>query len=92
MAAGPNAAPAHGGPELFFCAVAVTVSRGPKLATTKEVALTPELKESGGSVVIPGQLSFVATLFASKTGKTTGVRSSGPTTHEPDHTRTLSEQ
>jgi hypothetical protein len=50
----------------------VQMSRGPKLAATKEAELTPELKESGGGIAFPGHLSFVATLFASKTGKSTG--------------------
>ena len=48
------------------------MARGPKLTTTKEVELTQDMKEQGGGVVFPSKLNFVATLFASKTGKTTG--------------------
>ena len=50
----------------------VQMSRGPKLATTKEVELTPEVKASGGGLAFPSALNFVATLFSSKTGKATG--------------------
>ena len=50
----------------------VQMSRGPKLTTTKEVELTPEMKEIGGGIEFPGQLSFVATLFSSKSGKAAG--------------------
>ena len=49
----------------------VQMSRGPKLATTKEAELDAEAK-ARGVVHFPGQLNFIATLFASKTGKSTG--------------------
>ena len=50
----------------------IQMSRGPKLATTKETELTPEHKADCGNIRIDGRLSFVATLFSSKTGKATG--------------------
>ena len=42
----------------------IQMSRGPKLATTKETELTPEHKAECGNIQIGGRLSFVATLFA----------------------------
>ena len=53
--------------------IIVQCSRGPKITATKEVEYTQEAKESGGDLDWRAQkLSFVATLFASKTGKATG--------------------
>ena len=51
----------------------VQCSRGAKITTTKEVAITPEAKAAGGGLTWHHEkLSFVATLFSSKTGKETG--------------------
>ena len=44
----------------------IQMSRGPKLATTKETELTPEQKAECGNIQISGRLSFVATLFSSR--------------------------
>lgn len=53
-----------------FVGIQVQLSRGPKLCSTDEVELRTEQRANGGTVVWNGaQLSMMATLYASKTGK-----------------------
>jgi len=60
-------------PNMSATGLVVQCSRGPKMASTEAADLTAELTEVGGDVSWGAQkVSFMATLFASKTGKKSG--------------------